>query len=62
VNVNDLDSMYLKFGITEEVRARLMALTKLGTSVLAESPKLVVETVIIADGKRTIVSTEGPRA
>ena len=54
--------MYLRFGITDEVRAGLVALAKMGPSVYAESPKLAVETVIIVDGKRTIVNTEAPRA
>ena len=50
--------MYLKFGITDEVRAGLLALANMGPSVYAESPRLVVETFIIVDGKRTIVSSE----
>ena len=54
--------MYLKFGITDEIRAGLVALAKLGPAVYAEAPKLVVDTVIIANGKRTVVGTEAPSA
>jgi len=62
VSSSDLDSMYRRFGITDEVRAGLVALAKMGPSVYAESSKLAVETVIIVDGKRTIVNSEAPGA
>lgn len=54
--------MYLKFGITDEVRAELVALARMGPSVYAEAPKLTVETVVIVDGKRTTVNAEAPLA
>lgn len=59
---SDLESMYLKFGITDEVRADLVALARMGPSVYAEAPKLSVETVVIVDGKRTTVNAEAPLA
>ncbi|MEP6889306.1 MAG: hypothetical protein ABI955_01260 [Nitrospirota bacterium] len=56
--MNDIEDKYAQFGLTEEVRQRLVQLSALRPPTDVATPLLIVETVIIQGGNRTIVSKE----
>ncbi|MBK9948791.1 MAG: hypothetical protein IPP12_16610 [Nitrospira sp.] len=56
--MNDIAGKYAKFGLTAEVRHQLVQLSTLRPPTDGATPRLLVETVIIQDGNRTIVNKE----
>ena len=56
--MNDVEEKYALFGLTKEVRDRLVKLSELQTPLESPSRRLVVETVVIQDGARTVIRKE----
>lgn len=56
--MNDIESRYALLGLTEDNRRRLTHLTELALPLDATKHRIVVETVIIQDGNRTVIERE----
>ena len=56
--MNDIETQYAFFGLTEDNRRRLMQLTQLASPPDANALRIVVETVIVQDGDRTVIERE----
>ena len=56
--MNDTEDKYALFGLTEEVRKRLVQLADLRPPPEPDARRLIVETVIVHDGARTTIRRE----
>jgi hypothetical protein len=56
--MNDIETRYALFGLTEDDRHRITQLTQLASSRDAKPQRIVVETVILQDGDRTLIERE----
>lgn len=56
--MNDIESQYALFGLTEDNRRRLTQLMQLAAPPDPSAHRIVVETVIVQDGARTVIERE----
>ncbi len=56
--MDDLDTRYALFGLTEDDRRRLTELTQLASPPNVSLRRIVVETVIVQDGDCTVIERE----
>lgn len=60
--MNDIEAKFALFGLTEDVRRRLVHLEQLSLQPKDNDCFVVVETVIVQDGKRTIIGRDKQNA
>jgi len=60
--VNEIETKYALFGLTEDVRHRLIQLTQLSSQQRGNERLVIVETVIVQDGERTVIDREEQNA
>jgi hypothetical protein len=56
--MDDIESKYALLGLTDEARARLVQLGLMAKLPQEERRRIVIETVIVQDGDRTVVERE----
>jgi hypothetical protein len=57
-HMNDIETRYALFNLTEDNRRRLMQLLQLAAPPDPSEHRIVVETVIVHDGARTVIERE----
>lgn len=62
MNQDEVEAIYLQLGLTEEMRARMTALAKFDKDDKPAKARIVIETIQIANGVRTVIASEGLRA
>jgi hypothetical protein len=60
--MNDIELKYALFGLTEDVRRRLVQLKQLSSPLKDNNRLVVVETVIVQGGERTVIDREEQNA
>jgi hypothetical protein len=56
--MNDLEFKYAQFGLSEEMRKRFVELAQLQTFGKDIANRVIVETVVVQQGDRTVVNRE----
>lgn len=54
----DIEQKYSLFHLTEDTRTRIVQLAKLASLSTVQQRRMVVETVVVQDGKRMVIDKE----